>query len=63
MVMRFVTWNVRKFHCARAINAVASNREKYRKDLVVVQEVRWEGNATLESRNILFFCGIDNINQ
>jgi Endonuclease/Exonuclease/phosphatase family. len=51
--MRFGTWNVR----AGALGLVTSEIDKYRMDLVGVQEVRWEGSGTLESGNYTLFYG------
>jgi exonuclease III len=43
--MRFVTWNVRSLCRVGAIKSVVRELEKYRLDLVGVQEVRWEGEG------------------
>ena len=51
MDMRFGTWNVRSLYSARALGFVTSEIDKNRMDLVGVQEVRWEGSRTLESKN------------
>jgi Endonuclease/Exonuclease/phosphatase family. len=40
MDMRFGTWNVRSRYRAGALDLVTSEIEKYRMDLVGVQEVR-----------------------
>ena len=45
---RFGTWNVRSLYRAGALGLVTSEIDKYRMDLVGVQEVRWEGSGTLE---------------
>ena len=52
--MRFGTWNVRSLYRARALGLATIEIDKYRMDLVGVQEVRWEGSGTLESGNIYF---------
>ena len=60
MDMRFGTWNVRS---AGALGLVTSEIEKYRMDLVGVQEVRWEGSGTLESGNYTLFYEEGNANH
>ena len=49
MDMRFGSWNVRSLYEYRAgaLGLVTSEIEKYRMDVVGVQEVRWEGSGTL----------------
>jgi hypothetical protein len=47
MNMRFVSWNVRSLYRAGALISGSREIEKYRMDLVAVQEVRWEGSGTL----------------
>ena len=51
MDMRFGAWNVRSLYRAGALGLVTSKIEKYRMDLVGVQEVRWEDNGSLDSGN------------
>jgi hypothetical protein len=43
--MRFGTWNIRSLCRVGAIKSVAGELEKYKLDLVGVQEVRWEGEG------------------
>jgi exonuclease III len=43
--MRFGTWNVRSLCRVGAIESVVGELEKYKLDLVGVQEVRWEGEG------------------
>jgi hypothetical protein len=43
MDMRFGIWNVRSLCRVDAIKSVVGELEKYKLDLVGVQEVRWEG--------------------
>jgi exonuclease III len=40
--MKFGTWNVRSLCRVGAIKSVVRELEKYKLDLVEVQEVRWE---------------------
>ena len=46
MDMRFGTWTVRTLYRAGALGLVTSEIDKYKMDLVGVQEVRWEGSST-----------------
>ena len=39
-------WNVRSLYRAGELGLVTSKIDKYRMDLVGVQEVRWEGSGT-----------------
>jgi exonuclease III len=41
----FGTWNVRSLCSIGAIKSVVGELEKYKLDLVGVQEVRWEGEG------------------
>jgi exonuclease III len=43
--MRFGTWNVRSLCRVGAIKSAVGELEKYKLDLVGVQEVRWEGEG------------------
>jgi hypothetical protein len=43
--MRFDKWNVRSLYRVGAIMSVVGELEKYKLDLVGVQEVRWEGEG------------------
>jgi exonuclease III len=45
--MRFGTWNVRSVCRVGAVKLVVGELEKYKLDLVGVQEVRWEGEGYL----------------
>jgi len=40
--MRFGTWNVRSLYRAGSLRAAARELARYKLDLVVVQEVRWD---------------------
>jgi hypothetical protein len=46
MDMRFGTRNVRSMYRAGSLRAVAEEISKYKLDLVVVKEVRWDGGVT-----------------
>jgi hypothetical protein len=59
MDMRFGLWNVRSLYRA---GFLMTSREpaRHKLDLVVVQEVRWEGSGTEPAREYTFFYGKGN---
>jgi exonuclease III len=58
--MRFGTWNVRSLCRVGAIKSVVGELEKYKLDLVGVQEVRWEGEGYQRADTYAFFYGKGN---
>jgi hypothetical protein len=46
----FGTWNVRSKYRAGSLRAVAEETSKCKLDLVGIQEVRWDGSGTKNSR-------------
>jgi exonuclease III len=60
MDIRFGTWNVRSLHRTGALKRVARQLEKYKLDLVGIQEVRWMKRGTERAKNYTFFYGKGN---
>jgi hypothetical protein len=53
--MSFGTWNVRSLCRVGAIKSVVGELEKYKLELVGVQEDRWEGEGYQTADNYIFF--------
>jgi exonuclease III len=60
MDMTVGTWNVRGRYRIGSLKTVATELEKYKLDLVGVQEVRWEKGGTERAEDYTFFHGQGN---
>ena len=49
------TWNVRSLYRAGSFMAAARQLARYKLDLVVVQDVRWEKEGTVKAGDYSFF--------
>jgi hypothetical protein len=61
MDMVFGTWNVRSLYRAGSLMTVSRELYKYKLELVVVQEVRWEGGGT--ESECTFVYGNGNVSK
>jgi hypothetical protein len=63
MDMRFGMWNVRSLYRAGSLMTVSRELARYKLDLVLVQEVRWEGGGTEPAGEYTFSHGKGNENH
>jgi len=57
------TWNVRSLYRAGSLTATARELARYKLDLVVAQEVRWDKGGTVRAGDYSFFYGKGNKNH
>jgi exonuclease III len=60
MDMRIGTWNTRGLYRSGSLKMVARKLEKYKLDLVGVQEVTWVKGGTERAEDYTFFHGAGN---
>jgi hypothetical protein len=60
MDVRFGTWNIRSLYRPGALKVVARELEKFKLDLVDIQEVRWEKSGTEQAEDYIFFYEKEN---
>jgi hypothetical protein len=63
MDMRFGTWKTRSLYRAGSLETKKKKLSKYKLDLMVVQEVRWEGSDTELAAEYTFLHGKWNKNH
>jgi exonuclease III len=56
----FGTWNVRSLYRAGLLGTVVEEISKYKRDLVGVQEVRWDRGGTAGEYTFFYGKGIEN---
>jgi hypothetical protein len=61
--VRFGPWNVRSLYRSGSLIPVARELDKYKLDLVGVQEVRWDKGGTVRAGKYNFFYGKGNENH
>jgi hypothetical protein len=55
MDVRFGMWNIRRLYRTGALKVVARELEKFKLELVDIQEVRWEKSGTEQAEDYIFF--------
>ena len=61
--MKLGTWNVRSLYRAGSLKAAAKELERYKLEVVGVQEVRWDKGGTVREGDYNFFYGKGNDNH
>jgi len=58
MVMCFGTWNERTLLQAGNMNTIADETERYKMDVVALQEIRWKGKGLIrKSKFNIYYSG------
>jgi exonuclease III len=58
MVIRFGTWNVRTLLQAGNMIITAEEAERYKMDVVALQEIRWKGQGSIrKSKFTIYYSG------
>ena len=53
--VRFDTWNVRSLYRLGSCKTVGRELVRYKLDLVVVQEIKWDKGGTVRTKDYIFF--------
>ena len=61
--MKIGTWNVSSVYRLGSLTVAARELARYKLDLVVVQEGRWDKGSTIRAGNYNFFNGKGNENH
>jgi len=59
--MKLGTWNVRSLYGEGSLKAAARKLERYKLDVVGVQEVRWDEGGTVRKEIMIFSTGKEMI--
>jgi len=60
---RFGIWNVRTLLQAGNMNIVAEEAERYKMDLVTLQEIRWRGKGSIRKSKFSLYYSGDDVRQ
>jgi hypothetical protein len=56
--MCFGTWNLRTLLQAENMNAIADEAERYKMDVVALEEICWKGKGLIrKSKFNIYYCG------
>lgn len=61
--MKIFTWNVRTLYTAGGLRILESIGNKYKADLIALQEIRWTGEGVLHKKNFDLFYSCDKKNH
>ena len=63
LVLKFGTWNIRTLLQAGAMISIAEEIEKYKMNVVALQEIRWKGNGLIKKTNYTLYYSGNNDRQ